>query len=51
MSDKQALTKQFDDLTESYRNLFQQCADALAPEASQEQRDAVRAAIQEFLSR
>lgn len=49
MSDKQPITEKFDDLIESYKNLFRQCADALAPEASQEQRDALRAAIKDFL--
>lgn len=49
MSDKQALNDKFDNLMESYRSLFQQCADALAPDAPQEQRDALRKAIEDFL--
>jgi hypothetical protein len=51
MSSKQALNDKFDSLIESYKTLFQQCADALAPDASQETRDALRRAIEEFLNK
>jgi hypothetical protein len=40
---------QLETLIESYNNIFRMCYDALAADASQEQRDALRKSISEFL--
>jgi hypothetical protein len=40
---------QLENLIETYNNIFKQCYDALAADASQEQRDALREAISQFL--
>lgn len=40
---------QLESLIETYNNIFKQCYDALAADASQEQRDALREAISQFL--
>jgi hypothetical protein len=40
---------QLDSLIEAYNDIFKQCYDALAADAPQETRDALREAIQEFL--
>jgi hypothetical protein len=40
---------QLNSLIETYNNLFQMCYDALAADASQEQRDSLREAISGFL--
>lgn len=40
---------QLDSLIDAYNNIFKQCYDALAADAPQETRDALRTSIQEFL--
>lgn len=40
---------QLETLIDSYNSIFKQCYDALAADAPQEQRDALREAISEFL--
>lgn len=40
---------QLDTLIETYNGIFQQCYDALAADAPQARRDALREAISEFL--
>ena len=40
---------QLDSLIDAYNDIFKQCYDALAADAPQETRDALRTAIQEFL--
>lgn len=40
---------QLDTLIETYNGVFRMCYDALAADASQEQRDAIRKSISEFL--
>jgi hypothetical protein len=42
---------QLDSLIEAYNNIFKQCYDALAADAPQETRDALREAIQEFIGK
>lgn len=46
---KDTISERFDTLLETYRSLFLQCADALAPETPQEERDALRKNILNFL--
>lgn len=40
---------QLDSLIETYNNLFRMCYEALAADAPQDKRDAIRNAISEFL--
>jgi hypothetical protein len=40
---------QLDSLVEAYNDIFKQCYDALAADASQETRDDLRTALKEFL--
>ena len=40
---------QLDSLIDAYNDIFKQCYDALAADAPQETRDALRSAIKEFL--
>ena len=40
---------QLDSLIDAYNNIFKQCYDALAADAPQETRDALRSAIAEFV--
>jgi hypothetical protein len=42
---------QLDSLIEAYNNIFKQCYDALAEDAPQETRDALREAIAEFIGK
>jgi hypothetical protein len=42
---------QLDSLIEAYNNIFKQCYDALAADAPQETRDALRSAIEEFIGK
>lgn len=43
------LTNDFDNLVDTYKQLLQVCAEALAPGKTQEERNKVRDAIAEFL--
>ena len=40
---------QLDSLIDAYNDIFKQCYDALAADAPQETRDALRSAIEEFI--
>jgi hypothetical protein len=42
---------QLDSLIEAYNNIFKQCYDALAEDAPQDTRDALREAIAEFIGK
>lgn len=42
-------TAQFDQMIAQFNKMFKQCHDALAADTPQEDRDAIRAAIAEFL--
>lgn len=44
-----SLAQSFDELVNTYRQLLQTCADALAPGKTQEERNKVRDAIAEYL--
>lgn len=44
-----SLSQSFDELVNTYKQLLQACSDALAPGKTQEQRNAVRDAIAEYL--
>lgn len=46
----QDVTQQFAELTARYRNVLTKCAELLAPDAPQEERDALRTAIDEYLA-
>lgn len=45
----QTVNDQFQSLLDSYQKLLQMCYDALAEDADQGQRDAIRAALADFL--
>lgn len=49
MATPEQAVEAFDELTKTYREFLQLAADALAPETAQEDRDALRRVLEDFI--